>query len=277
MWIKEKDIYFKRLDNKLLLLRKKTIKTGKSKVRHVFIPNPETKTHFKSMLIDLNNIHKQNSDVDVVHGFVECKSPITNANRHKGFQNSINLDIKNFFEAIRPAQVNKYVSKEVIDTCFIENVLPQGVPTSPIISNIACINLDKTILQHMKSMTVKSEMSSFCYTRYADDITISFNIANCNYTNEVIKRLNRKIALEIRLILKTYGFDLNRWKTQFQSSQHNNVIVTGVAISSSSDFSELLPTRSTKRKLRAAIHQKNYDSALGIINWIENIRMNYWL
>ena len=52
-------------------------------------------------------------------------------------------------------------------TCY-EGKLPQGAPTSPIITNLVCNILDMRLLKIAKKYRV-------VYTRYADDMTCSTN------------------------------------------------------------------------------------------------------
>jgi RNA-directed DNA polymerase len=69
---------------------------------------------------------------------------------------------KNYYKTFNPADkkiFQKYFDKEI-------GVLPQGAPTSPMLSNIILRNLDKK----MESLAIQKECR---YTRYADDITIS--------------------------------------------------------------------------------------------------------
>lgn len=51
--------------------------------------------------------------------------------------------------------------------CY-KGVLPQGAPTSPIVSNLICNILDIRILNLVKKYRMN-------YTRYADDMTFSTN------------------------------------------------------------------------------------------------------
>lgn len=52
--------------------------------------------------------------------------------------------------------------------CVHNGKMPQGAPTSPVLSNIIASALDKTLVR----LAGKYRMR---YTRYADDITFSFN------------------------------------------------------------------------------------------------------
>ena len=50
--------------------------------------------------------------------------------------------------------------------CF-RGRLPQGAPSSPVITNMICVPLDNALLRLVKK-------TNCVYTRYADDITFSY-------------------------------------------------------------------------------------------------------
>ena len=61
------------------------------------------------------------------------------------------------------------VERKDIDGNWIEtkkNVLPQGAPTSPVLTNVVCQRLDYLLTAVAKRFGLK-------YSRYADDITFS--------------------------------------------------------------------------------------------------------
>lgn len=62
-------------------------------------------------------------------------------------------------------------------------VLPQGAPTSPMLSNLAAVELDEKLSEY-------ALQRGFVYTRYADDITLS---AMRLPQNEAIAKINRTI------------------------------------------------------------------------------------
>ncbi len=50
--------------------------------------------------------------------------------------------------------------------CVTANQLPQGAPTSPILSNLVAYRLDRDLMTFAKTYRLR-------YTRYADDISFS--------------------------------------------------------------------------------------------------------
>lgn len=158
-------------------------------------------------------------------GFVKGKSLINNAKPHVQSKTLMKIDIKDFFPSIKLNQVvyqfryfgyGMNVSRYLGYLCVNENYsLPQGAPTSPSLSNLVCIKMDKRIEKYCKNKSLK-------YTRYADDITISskeyLNIQECN-----------KIRDFIYFILKDEGFEPNYKKyKRFVNGQR--LQVTGIIV-----------------------------------------------
>jgi RNA-directed DNA polymerase len=114
-----------------------------------------------------------------VHGFVRDRSICTNAKQHIHRRLILNLDIKDFFPSIHYGRVRGlfggypfYFPHAVASTlarlCTNESKLPQGAPTSPVISNLICRRLDNSLWNLAKP-------GRCIYTRYADDMTFSTN------------------------------------------------------------------------------------------------------
>lgn len=57
----------------------------------------------------------------------------------------------------------------IAKACTFDNVLSQGAPSSPIITNLICVKIDS-------EPTKLAKKFKCCYARYVDDFTFSFNI-----------------------------------------------------------------------------------------------------
>jgi retron-type reverse transcriptase len=125
-----------------------------------------------------------------VTGFSEGRSVVDNAKPHIGHNYVFNIDLKDFFPSIHQARIWKRLQVPPFkfnqpianllaglccmkETCEDDNgykksvfVLPQGAPTSPIITNMICDKLDYYLSRLAKRFNMN-------YTRYADDITFS--------------------------------------------------------------------------------------------------------
>ncbi len=140
----------------------------------MFVPSDPFKKHLKKHLPDLLNIfYKYVLHDNICHAFLPNKNCVTNAEQHIGFKYNLSVDIENFFDSIKPCHVDKKIPENIIEDCFIDDAPRQGLPTSPLISNIALIEIDNEIIARVSKFT-----DDFVYTRYADDISISFNYSH---------------------------------------------------------------------------------------------------
>ncbi|MEP7269402.1 MAG: reverse transcriptase family protein [Saprospiraceae bacterium] len=94
------------------------------------------------------------------------------------------------------------------------NVLPQGAPTSPFITNIVCQRIDYILSGVSKRFGLK-------YTRYADDITFSSMHNVYQPESDFLKELHRIIAEQ--------GFHLKESKTRLQKDGYRKE-VTGLLV-----------------------------------------------
>lgn len=227
----------------------KVPKGGKG-YRLIYIPNFYLKTKLRKYLPYLQLQNKKYDHYKVCHAFIKGRNCVTNAITHIGYEYCISLDIKDFFDSIKARHVVGKLSQEIINNCFIDNAPRQGLPTSPLISNIALIDSDNKIIETLRFFNI-----NFSYTRYADDICISLNE----------KKSINKVIFIVKKTLSTQGFIVNDKKTKIQSLSNGRIIITGIAV----DKNGLHATRKTKKKLRAAKHQENISSARGLSEWAQ--------
>ena len=134
---------------------------------------------------------------------------------HIGYQYTLSLDLEDFFDSIRPSHVKKYMPYDQIDFCFIDKAPRQGLPTSPVISNLAFIECDKLILEQCRLID-----KNIVFTRYADDLVFSFNDIS----------VAKSLEIQVELLVRQNGFKLNKSKTKLQSSKAGRRIITGVSV-----------------------------------------------
>ncbi len=153
-------------------------------------------------------------------GFRKNTSIVDNARRHVGKELVINMDIKDFFPSITYSEVflmfayigyRKDVAHLLTKLCTnAENVLPQGSPASPSISNHILLKLDKRLGKLAESVGAD-------YSRYADDITFSG------------KRGISTIIPLVEQIVEEEGFLVNENKTRLQYNNQRQE-VTGLIV-----------------------------------------------
>lgn len=95
------------------------------------------------------------------NGFCKKKSICTNAQNHLNQDCIVNMDMSDFFPSISQKQIFRIfyyygytveVSYMLARLCTYDGYLPQGAPTSPYLSNIACLKLDKRLAGLAKNM-----------------------------------------------------------------------------------------------------------------------------
>ena len=147
-------------------------------------------------------------------------SPRINARQHVGKPVIMKLDINKFFDhAIYPLVKEKAFPAERYSErnrvllallCTYHDVLPQGAPTSPAISNIILRDFDVAV----GSWCAQRKIT---FTRYCDDMTFSGDFK----PEEVIPM--------VRSELKQLGFFLNERKTTIARSNQRQ-LVTGLVV-----------------------------------------------
>jgi RNA-directed DNA polymerase len=174
-----------------------------------------------------------------VMGFTEGRSVVTNAAMHKGANYVFNIDLKDFFPSIEQPRVWKRlqlqpfnfpvpVASAIAGLCSMKEtrempdgtkkdfyVLPQGAPTSPIITNMICDKLDHRLGGLARRFGLN-------YTRYADDITFS-SMHNVFQENSDFRK-------ELVRIISDQRFVINDKKTRLQK-RGSRQEVTGIIIS----------------------------------------------
>lgn len=195
---------------------------------------------FKLILSYINEILKSMyTPSTYAMGFAEGRSIADNAKKHRGMNYVFNLDLKDFFPSIEQARVWKRlqlapfnfplpVANIIAGMCCMKEVvqaeggsqtaryvLPQGAPTSPIITNMICDNLDRRLAGVAKRFGLN-------YTRYADDITFS--------SMHNVYQENGEFRKEVRRIIEEQKFTINDKKTRLQKKGSRQE-VTGIIVS----------------------------------------------
>ncbi|MFH5185407.1 reverse transcriptase domain-containing protein [Paenibacillus sp. TAB 01] len=162
-----------------------------------------------------------------------------NAKAHMYNDIFIKLDIQDFFnsvnhkilldtlyfelnESTENPQFSKLELTKMIHLCSIDKKgIPLGLITSPTLANIYLKGFDNLLYGILK----KRNLTNLIYTRYADDLTISFK-----YNNQIQEEVVEIIKV-VSDLLKKYKLKLNLKKTKvIDLNVSNHVRITGVSI-----------------------------------------------
>lgn len=219
---------------------------------------------FMMLLQTVNEILKaMYSPSDYAMGFTEERSVVTNASVHKGQNYVFNIDLKDFFPSVEQRRVLKrfgakpfYFNPEIalllsglcsmrvkreqadetqthdLDKEFVY-VLPQGTPTSPIITNMICDTLDRRLAGLARRFGLR-------YSRYADDITFS--------SMHYVYAEKGEFRKELARIIGSQGFTINDTKTRLQK-RGSRQEVTGIIVSD-----KLNVTKKYVREIRSLLY-----------------------
>ncbi len=230
-----KKFFYKVLYSNDKLYKEITIPKRKGGSRLLNVPNTALKG-MQRWILD-NILYKVQSDTSAT-GFIPMKSIVLNASIHLRKKYILKMDIKDFFPSIDFCKVrglffelgyNKDVATALANICVFRGQLPQGAPTSPYLANLICRELDKRIYNLCRKYRL-------CYTRYADDITISGN-SKIFWIKGIVEE-----------IILSYQFSLNNEKTIFLKPGDRKR-VTGIIVNE-----KLSVPRSVTRNLRKEIY-----------------------
>lgn len=197
-------------------------------------------------------------DRHCVHGFAKGKSIRSNAQCHLHKRWVVNIDLKDFFPSIhfgrvvgvlkaKPFSFSDRLAREIANICCCNKTLPQGAPTSPIISNFVCWRLDNQLYKLARSCKC-------VYSRYADDITFSTGLKELPPEIGIVKDGTLQLSPLLQSIIEGNCFELNPDKIRYAKS-NNRQEVTGLIVNSS----RTNVRRTYIRRFRAILHScENY-------------------
>jgi len=190
-----------------------------------------------------------------VTGFVTGKSVVDNARVHAANLYVYNIDLKDFFPSIEAGRIwkrlqhppynlneqsgRKQIADIITNLCCnkmeverlddnnlwqkkVINVLPQGAPTSPILTNIICQQLDFYLSAVAKRFGLK-------YSRYADDITFSSMHDVYGRDSKIVNKAGRNFIQELNYIIAKQNFHIKESKTRLQKQGYRQE-VTGLLV-----------------------------------------------
>ena len=248
----------------------KRFKVPKRNGKDRLISAPKSKLKLAQIWINqaiLNNLEPENEAM----AFRPGKNILHNALLHSDQGTIIRMDLKDFFPSIHFPRVrglfhslgySSGIASVLALLCTdsekkeIEfesqkqyvsvgpRVLPQGAPTSPAISNLLAMQLDKRIKGYLKFID-----NNWSYTRYADDLVLSNPDKNIEI-GRLLAYLNNVIDDE--------GFIVNPKKTTIMRAPHRQM-VTGLVMSKNGPRIQ----KKYLRNVRAMLHNARKEISQG--------------
>lgn len=239
-------------------------------------------------------------------GFVPHRSTALNARYHRGAREAVVVDIAGFFGAVYPRHLAPALRRgrhahtvgrtgflaatkpferwseagkdALVQLLFHHDVdrrstcLPEGAPTSPVAANFAAAPLDELLQANLRS---RLRGVPFAYSRYADDLVVSSPAPSRRFREIAEQEILRALAL--------FGWrpatkKTRRWRRR---SDGPALTVCGVSVASGWTWGTPDVPRSTRRRLRAALHRiaairrgaetEGLDPALGLVSYVHGI------
>lgn len=172
----------------------------------------------------------------------------------------LKIDIENFFSNIKEHEIynlffnlgyTKQVAVLLCKLCTLNNGLPQGAPSSPLLSNLVMAKFDELVFNHCIQ-------NNIYYTRYADDMFFS----------SMSDQLEPLIPF-IRKHLKKYNLTINDKKTYLAKTGARKY-VTGIVVNE-----KLNILKTYRKKLRQEMYFIKKFGINGHLRMIKNTEAHY--
>lgn len=195
----------------------------------------------------------------VAKAFIPKKNLRENARFHRQQDVVVALDLHDFFGSIKAVSIyqlfrkfgyHQSVSMMLTKLCTLKNSLPQGAPTSPMLSNLVFYELDKKIFRYCQARNIR-------YTRYADDMTFSGKSFSVSH-----------LITYIRMVVGTKHYKLNDEKTNVMKKGCCQK-VTGVVVND-----KLQVSKSYRDKVRQEVY---YCIKYGVASHMRKISLPNWI
>ena len=263
------------VEDKSTLYRSFKIPKRSGGLRQIDAPNDE----LKRALYDLKMILEKKfymSYHTAAFAYVHGRSTIDSVKRHQQNKSRwfLKTDMRHFFPSTSPEFLvkmlcmtfpfctfvqddwgNRELLEKALSLCFLNGGLPQGTPTSPMLTNALMIPID-----HAISKMCHEYQPHLCYTRYADDILISseYSFKWTDVQNKLIAILNSFEA----------PFSLHPDKTRYGSSAGRNWNL-GVMLNAEN---KITIGHEKKKVFKAMVFQFMTDDAKGVAWGLDDVQ-----
>nr|WP_314369197.1 reverse transcriptase domain-containing protein [uncultured Acinetobacter sp.] len=201
-------------------------------MRELFVPNSFLKEIQRKILPELQKSYEPRG---CAFAYIKGKDIKQHAEKHKDKKWVLRIDLKDFFSSIHFGRVrgvykylgcNDEISTYLAQLSCYNGKLPQGAPTSPILSNLIVMKMDGQLSKLAKD--------NLCfYTRYCDDIYFSTNRKkfpqNIAFFDHSSDNKFCQIGGDLEKIIKGNDFIINEKKV-YLSNKSNRQFVTGLVV-----------------------------------------------
>lgn len=217
----------------------KYIKT-KNKIRKIvtYKDNCELRVYHQAVL---DFLKENTSDSIFAKAYVPKSSIYRNAEAHMYNDIFVKMDIERFFPSLnhnylserlyyeinKTTEISRRECYEIVEKCSVSDKgLPLGFVTSPALANMYMKEFDGILYGKIKRLNVVNPI----YTRYADDMVISFK-----YTED-FREIVDVIKKEVGILLKRFYLKVNNRKTAVVNLlETNQMRITGICITRDSN------------------------------------------
>lgn len=229
-------------------------KSGGERIINEPLPSLKEVQHW--MLEEILNKHPVSR---YAKAYVQKRSIRDNARFHVNQKLVLTIDIKNFFPSLQFKKVlgvflqigySLPVATILSKLCCLNGELPQGAPTSPALSNILMIKVDKRISNFSRKKGIR-------FTRYADDMTFSGDFEPgmvVKFVREVLKEENLRI-------------NYKKIRTRHPGQRQE---VTGVVVNE-----KIQAPKDLRKKLRQSVYYIEKFGLASHLKKTENARANH--
>lgn len=186
---------------------------------------------------------------ECVFGFVEGRSAVDAAKLHTGKDWIIAMDIEDFFPSFTKTQlITAGIPETIAEICTLDEVLIQGSPASPVLTNYMFRHLDNWFQTWAK-------IAGITYTRYADDITLS-GMGKPKW--EYVYHIGNEI--------KCLNLSINKKKTKFMF-KHQEQNVLGITVNAGVSINHKV-RKAFKNKMK---YEEITDKEMGYLSYVSSV------
>ncbi|MCE9638231.1 MAG: reverse transcriptase family protein [Planctomycetes bacterium] len=209
-------------------------------VRVLHVPDANTKSLQRKILHRLLARLKSHP---AAYGFEAGRSIAHHAAQHTKRAIVLHFDVVDFFPSTRAERIermflrlgwNREAALVLTKLTTHKGGLPQGAPTSPRLSNLVNAGLDRALTKRVGELRGR-------YSRYADDISVSFPKDRRGSVERTKARVMHELCLR--------GYEMHVRKKLSVRRAHQRQVVTGLVVNE-----KVALPRHLRRKLRAARH-----------------------